>query len=200
MKRRTSRPLGALLIASCAVGVASAAPPGAVQSQRLVAIKLSLGAAPASSALASIWQDRLRTEQAKLAALPNGAASAPAPTAPVFVATFKDGDRTIIVSALFTTPECQNFSGAASPNLNACPMRVAVLRNDQVKVVASQEGFPFVAAMKNGSDTELAEYDNQSPRDKTMVTFNPVTREISTALTLSGVLDTENSAPIRLAY
>jgi hypothetical protein len=193
------RTLSALLIATVATGAASAAQSG-IQTQRLIATRLALDAAPTSSALASIWQDRLRTEQAKLVTLPKAAPYTSTPLVPVFVATFRDGDRTIILSALFTTPECRNFSGAASPSLNNCPMRVAVLRDDKVKVVVKQDDFPFAAAMKDTPDTEVAEYDNQSPRDKTVVTFNPMTDEITTALTLNGVLDMETSMPIRIAY
>lgn len=191
----TMRAAGALLLATLVLTVAFAGQ-GAVQSQRLVATTLSLSAAPNSSALASIWQDRLRAERAKLASLPKAAGAAAAPTVPVFFAAFKDGDKTIIVSALFTIPECRNFAGAASPALNGCAMRVAVLRGDQVKVVASAKDFPFVAAMKETSDSAPTEYDNQSQRDKTMVTFNLATREITTSLTLNGVLDTEKSPAI----
>jgi hypothetical protein len=192
----TTRIAAPLVLATVIQVAASAATQGAIQSERLVATSLSLGASPKTSALAGIWQDRLRAEQAKLASLPKGAVSAGTPSVPVFVATFKDGARTIIISALFTTPECRNFSGAASPALNNCPMRVAVLRDEQVRVVASVEDFPFVAAMKETSDAEPTQYDNQSERDRTIVTFNPATREIATSLTLKGVLDAEKSPSI----
>jgi hypothetical protein len=193
------RTLGALLIATIATGAASAAQ-SEIQTQRLIATRLALDAAPTSSALASIWQDKLRAEQAKFVTLPKAAPYASTPSVPVFVATFRDGDRTIILSALFTTPECRNFSGAASPSLNNCPVRVAVLRDDKVKVVVKQDDFPFAAAMKDAPDTEVAQYDNQTPRDKTVVTFNAVTHEITTAVTLNGVLDMEISMPIHIAY
>jgi hypothetical protein len=170
----------------------------AAQSQRLIAANLSLSATTNSSALASIWRDRLRAEQAKLASLPKPPGASATPSVPVFFATFKEGDKTIIVSALFTTPECRNYSGAASPDLNNCPMRVAVLRGDQVKVVATADDFPFVAAIKGTSDSELTEYDNQDQKNKTIVMFNAATREITTSLTLNGVLDTEKSPSIRV--
>jgi hypothetical protein len=51
-------------------------------------------------------------------------------------------------------------------------MRVAVLRNGQVKVVKSESDFPFVAAIKETSDEEPSEYDNKTQRDKTVVMFN----------------------------
>jgi hypothetical protein len=170
----------------------------AVQSQRLIAANLSLGATTNSSALASIWRDRLRAEQAKLASLPKPPGASATPSVPVFFAAFKDGDKTIIVSTLFTTPECRNYSGAASPNLNNCPLRVAVLRGDQVKVVATSDDFPFVAAMKESSGSEPTEYDNQDQKNKTIVMFNAATREITTSLILNGAVDTEKSPSIHV--
>jgi hypothetical protein len=187
----------ALLLAAF-VPASAVAGQDAVQSQRLVAANLSLSVTANSSALASIWQDRLRAEQAKLASLPKPPGASPAPSVPVFFATFKEGDKTIIVSTLFTTPECRNYSGVASPNLDNCPMRVAVLRGDQVKVVATADDFPFVAELKESSDSERTEYDNQSQKNKTIVMFNPATGEITTSLTLNGSLDTEKSPAIRI--
>ena len=186
------------------LGAAPVAAQNGALSQRLVATNLSLAALPGSSALAAVWQDRLAAERQKLAAFakasPGSPIEASAIAIPVFEASFKDGDKTLIVSALFTTPECQNFSGASAPSLNNCPMRVAVLRKGQTKIVSSEADFPFVAALKETSDNQPTEYDNQSQRDKTIVLFNPATHEITTALTLNGALDTEKAMPILLAY
>lgn len=191
-------------VAALLICVTPAMAQSGVQSQRLVARALSLEATAKSSPLAAIWQDRLAAEREKLAALakasPGSSITAPAIFLPVFEASFKDGDRTLIVSALFTTPECKNFSGAAAPSLNNCPMRIAVLRDGQTKVLLSEVDFPFVAALKETADNKLPEYDNELQRDKTIVAFNPATDEITTALTLNGVLDMEMSPAVRIAY
>jgi len=198
------RVLGALVTAGLVVHPLYAAAQSGVQTQRFMATTISLDAGPASSALAAVWQDRLQAERNKLAALSKASPPTAKPTpdvaVPIFQATFKDGDKTIIISALFTTPECRNLSGVAAQNLNNCPMRVAVLRNGQVKVVKSESDFPFVAAFKETSDEEPSEYDNKTQRDKTMVAFNPAAHEITTALTLNGTLDSEKAAPIKIAY
>lgn len=193
-----------VLVAAVLLSATAAAAQSGVQSQRLVARELSLEAPPKSSALAAIWQDRLIAQREKLTALTKASSGSPiaasAIVIPVFEASFKDGDKTLIVSALFTTPECRNFSGAAAPSLNNCPMRIAVLRDGQMKVVASEAEFPFVAALKEPPDDKPPEYDNESQRDKTIVVFNPATHEITTTLTLNGALDMEKTAPIRVAY
>ena len=191
-------------VAAVLLSATTAAAQSGAQSQRFVARELSLDAPAASSALAAIWQDRLVAEREKLAALaktsPGPSTAASAIAIPVFEAPFKDGDKTLIVSALFTTPECENFSGAAAPSLNNCPMRVAVLRNGKTRVVASESDFPFTAALKETPDNRLSEYDNESQRNKTIVVFNPATHEITTALTLNGALDTETAPAIHVAY
>jgi len=51
--------------------------------------------------------------------------------------------------ALFTTPECVNLSGAAAPNLNNCPVRIAVLQNGEVNVVASGKLTYHVTRLQN---------------------------------------------------
>jgi hypothetical protein len=195
-----SRTFVAAVLLSATTAVAQSGP----QSHRLVARDLSLDAPPSSSALAAIWQDRLAAEREKLAALaktsPGFSSGASTIVVPVFEASFKAGDKTLIVSALFTTPECRDFSGAAAPSLNNCPMRVAVLRNGKTRVVASEADFPFVAALRETPDNKPSEYDNESQRDKTMVVFNPATDEITTVITLNGALDTEKASAIRVAF
>ena len=175
-----------------------------VQTKRLMATSVPLEASPTSSILAAVWQDRLTAEREKLAAISNPATtssrSASNASVSAFSASFTDGDKTIVLSALFTTPECVNLSGAAAPNLNNCPMRVAVLQNGKVRVVASASDFPFVAALKDLGEDQGNEFDNETARDKTLVTFDPATHEITTVLTLNGVRDTEESIPIRVSY
>jgi len=193
-----------IVVATLVVGLASTEAQSVVQTQRLVATTIPLGASPTASVLSAIWQDRLVAEREKLGSLAKLTSNSPPPSpeAPVnaFIASFNDGDKTIIVSALFTSPECANFSGAASPNLNNCPMRVAVLQNGQIKIVAAVSDFPFVAALKNVANDKGNEFDNQTPRNKTLVMFDARTHEITTALTLNGVLDNEKSTPLRIAY
>ena len=196
--------ISAVLVIAAVAGATPTLAQSGVQSQRLIAKGLSLGAQPADTPLAAIWQDRLAAERQKLASLAKSSPASPMPSyaasVAVFEASFKDGDRTIIVSALFTTPECQNFSGAAAPSLNNCPMRVAILRNGQIRVAASELDFPFVATLKETPDNQAVEYDNVTQRDKTIVVFNPATHEITTTLTMNGVLDTEKATPIHVAY
>ena len=198
------RVLEVFVVATFVACALPAAAQSGVQTQRLMATTIPLEAPPTSSPIAAIWQDRLAAEQRKLAALsvtpPNSYQPPSDISVNAFAASFKDGDRTIILSALFTTPECTNLSGAAAPNLNNCPMRVAVLEKGQIKVVLSEGDFPFVAALKDTANDKVNEFDNQTSRDKTLVMFNPATHEITTALTLNGVPDAEKAAPIRIAY
>jgi hypothetical protein len=194
--------LVAALVTSFAPAYAAAASP--VQTKRLMATSVPLEASPTSSVLAAVWQDRLISMREKLAILANPATtlsrSASNASVSAFSASFTDGDKLIVLSALFTTPECVNLSGAAAPNLNNCPMRIAVFQNGKVRVVASASDFPFVAALKDLGEDQGNEFDNETPRDRTLVTFDPVTHEITTNLTLNGVRDVEKSTPIRIAY
>jgi hypothetical protein len=175
-----------------------------VQTKRLMATSVPLEALPTSSVLAAVWQDRLTAEREKLAAIshPSTTSSSSASNVSVsaFAASFTDGDKTVVLSALFTTPECVNLSGAAAPNLNNCPMRVAVLQNGKVRVVASASEFPFVAALKDLGEDQGNEFDNETARNKTLVTLDSVNHEITTALTLNGVRDAEKSTPIWISY
>jgi len=192
----------AALFASLAPAPAAARSP--IQTQRLMATSVPLDASPNSSVITAVWQDRLTAERKKLPTLssPSAALSWAASNVSVtaFAASFVDGDKTIILSALYTTPECQNLSGAAAPNLNNCPVRIAVLENGHVKVVASASDFPFVAALKEVGNDQGNLFDNRTSRDQTLVSFDPATHEITTVLTLNGVRDTEKSNPIRIAY
>jgi len=198
------RIIDVLVVATLAAGALPAAAQGGIQTQRLMAKSIPLDATPTSSALSAIWQDRLSAERIKLATLskvsPSSSQTSSDVSVSAFAASFRDGDKTIILSALFTTPECANFSGAAAPSLNNCPMRVAVLQHGQVKVVASASDFPFVAALKDVANDKGNEFDNQTQRDKTLVMFDPATHEITTALTMNGVVDAEKATPIRIAY
>jgi hypothetical protein len=54
--------------------------------------------------------------------------------------------------------------------------------------------------LKDLANDQANEFDNQTSRDKTLVTFDPATHEITTLLILNGVRDTEKSAPIRIPY
>ena len=192
----------AALATSFAPAYAAAGSP--VQTKRLMATSVPLEALPTSSVLAAVWQDRLTAEREKLAAIshPSTTSSSSASNGSVsaFAASFTDGDKTIVLSALFTTPECVNLSGAAAPNLNNCPMRVAVLQNGKVRVVASASEFPFVAALKDLGEDQGNEFDNETARNKTLVTLDSVNHEITTDLTLNGVRDAEKSTPIWIAY
>ena len=154
----------AALAASFAPALAAAQSP--IQTQRLMATSVPLEASSTSSVLAAVWQDRLMEMRKRVAALsvPSATSKRPAPNVSVnaFAASFTDGDKRIILSALYTTPECRNLAGAAAPNLNTCPLRIAVLENGQVKVVASVNDFPFVTALKDVGDDQGTEFDNGS--------------------------------------
>ena len=193
-----------IVVAALVASFAPAAARSPIQTQRLMATSVPREASLTSSVLAAVWHDRLMEEQNKLATLSNPSATSSRPALNVsvsaFAASFTDGDKTIILSALYTTPECANLAGAAAPNLNNCPIRIAVLERRKVKVVASVYDFPFVAALKDLGGDQANEFDNLTTRDKTLVTFDPVTHEITTELTLNGVRDTEKSTPIRIAY
>lgn len=192
----------AALVASFAPVAAATRSP--IQTQRLMATSVPLAASPSSSVLAAVWQDRLVAIRKKLATLSDPAATSSGSASNVsvnaFAASFADGDRAIILSALYTTPECANSAGAAAPNLNNCPVRIAVLENAQIRVVASVNDFPFVAALKDLGEDQANEFDNETMRDKTLVTFDPATHEITAVLTLNGVRDSEKSTPIRISY
>ena len=205
-REKIMRILDVFLVAAMATSFAPAygAAGSPVQTKRLMATSVPLEASPTSSVLAAVWNDRLTAEREKLAAISNPSAttsrSASNASVSAFAASFMDGDKTIVLSALFTTPECVNLSGAAAPNLNNCPIRIAVLQNGKVRVVFSASDFPFVAASKDLGEDQGNEFDNETTRDKTLVTFDPVTHEMTTILTLNGVRDAEKSIPIRISY
>ena len=194
--------LVAALVAGLAPALAAARSP--IQTQRLMATSVPLEASPTSSVLAAVWQDRLMAMRKKLATLSNPSANSLRPASNVtvnaFAASFTDGDKTIILSALFTTPECVNLSGAAAPNLNNCPMRIAVLQNGEVNVVASANDFPFVAALKDLRTTRRTNSTIRRHETRRSLLSIPRPTKSRRLLILNGVRDTEKSAPIRIPY
>ena len=80
---------------------------------------------------------------------------------------------------------------AAEPNLNNCPMRVAVLRNRSGRGRRVRSHFPFVAASKRLPTRSPAEYDNVTQRNKTIVVVQPDDPRNHDGFTLNGAIDSE---------
>jgi hypothetical protein len=147
-----------------------------VQTQRLLATDLSLDADPKTDPTAMIWQDKLPAIRAL-----RQRAAATTPSVPisenivVFDATFRDGDKTVILSVIRSplAGDCENYSGAGFLSGNTW----------------------FDALQK-----ENGEVDNETAATKTMVTFNPAARELIVAGVANGKPDEAPGPPIFLTY
>ena len=188
-------PLGlpAACIACCVAFTATcvhAAQINPVQSSRLTVMTLAPGADPKTDPLAAIWDDQLATLRAHAA---NKALS-------FFRATFTDGDKTILVSVSVNDPTCENYSGAlARPTAySSCPMRVAVLQNGTVSVVASDAHFGLpIAFDSNGR------FDTDTAANATTLGFDTTSHVLTIAEMIDGkpatALD-DIPSPIHLKY
>jgi hypothetical protein len=167
-----------------------AAQTSSVQSSRLSVTTLAPDADPRTDPLAAIWGDQLATLRA------HAANKAPS----FFKATFTDGDKTILVSVSVNDPTCENYSGAlARPTAySGCPMRVAVLRNGTVLIVASDAHFGLpIAFDANGR------FDTDTAANATTLGYDSASHVVTIAEVIDGkpatALD-DIPSPIQLKY
>jgi hypothetical protein len=198
--RRTSRLMRTALLGPPAACIACcvafdafcvhAAQTSSGQSSRLSVTTLAPDADPKTDPLAAVWGDQLATLRA------HAANKAPA----FFKATFTDGDKTILISVSVNDPTCENYSGAlARPTAySGCPMRVAVLWNGTVSVVASDAHFGLpIAFDANGH------FDTETTANATTLGYDSTSHVLTIAEVIDGkpatALD-DIPSPIHLKY
>jgi hypothetical protein len=116
------------------------APTAAQQSEthRLLAETLDLTQSPAANIQLQIWDDKLPEIIAKRRQLQNTVPSLHLKLiAEVFTTSFKDGERTIIVSSI--NEDCA--SSQVAPNEADCPARVAELRDGKLRILKNLSEF-----------------------------------------------------------
>lgn len=105
-------------------------------------------------------------------------------TATVFVASFKDGKRTLILSAI--ARHCRSVSSVV-PYEQTCPARIATVENGAVHILQDIAEFQ----MSSRSDPDGPETSQNNYSDyQTIVTYNRAKRQISTEL-----IDNNESVP-----
>jgi hypothetical protein len=97
----------------------------------------------------------------------------------VFFTTFQSPAGRIILSATATpTDDCQSFSNIGlSSNLMTCPMRVALISNDKLRTVYSDDKFPFSIGLSQGGA-----FDNSANDNQTSISFDPVSKMLQSKL------------------
>jgi hypothetical protein len=132
-------------IAACLAVVAFSNIPAAAQEsdmRRVVAETLDLAASPASNIQLKIWADRLPEIIDDRRELLKTVPQLKLPLATeVFTASFKGGDRTLVVSAV----HYRCASTEALPNELDCPARVAEVAGGTVRILKEIPNFPFVS-------------------------------------------------------
>ena len=160
------------------------------QTHRMLVTDLPLSPETSNNVQREIWNDhypelvKLHTSDEKVfnRKLPNSAT--------VLVASFKDGKRTIILSALLG--QCQNVSSAA-PYWDYCPARIAVVENGTVHIIKKIHN---LITTGDGPDDEDIFGENKNNRHKTLATFNSATQQLSTGVYDNG--KTLHSKPFNL--
>src|SRR5208283_4656809 len=120
------------------------APTAAQQSEthRLLAETLDLTQSPVANLQLQIWSDKLPEIIATRRQLQSTVPSLHLKLiAEVFTTSFKDGDRTIIVSSI--NEDCA--SSQVAPNEADCPARVAEVRNGKLRILKNLSEFPVSA-------------------------------------------------------
>ena len=168
------------------------APTAAQQSEthRLLAETLDLTQSPAANLQLQIWSDKLPEIIAKRRQLQNTVPSLHLKLiAEVFTTSFKDGDRTIIVSSI--NEDCA--SSQVAPNEGDCPARVAEVRNGKLRILKNLSEFP-VSALRGEAGYDAS--TNKNTQYMTLLTFNPTSQQITTKIVYGG--ETGERAPIDL--
>jgi len=168
------------------------APTAAQQSEthRLLAEVLDLTQSPAANLQLQIWSDKLPEIIAKRRQLQSTVPSLHLKLiAEVFTTSFKDGDRTIVVSSI--NEGCA--SSQVAPNQGDCPARVAEVRNGKLRILRNLSEFP-VSALRGEAGYDAS--TNKDTQYMTLLTFNPTSQRITTKIVYGG--ETGERAPIDL--
>ena len=168
------------------------APTAAQQSEthRLLAETLDLTQSSAENLQLQIWSDRLPEIIAKRRQLQNSVPSLHLKLiAEVFTTSFKDGDRTIIVSSI--NEGCA--SSQVAPNQGDCPARVAEVLNGKLRILKNLSEFP-VSALRGEAGYDAS--TNENTQYMTLLTFTPSSQQITTKIVYGG--ETGERAPIDL--
>ena len=179
-------------ITTCLILATLGSAPTAAQSaaHRVLAEKLDLTQSPAVNVQLQIWSDKLdaiiANRRQLLSTVPNLNLKL---TTTTFTTSFKDGDRTIIVSAV----HYQCASSHDTPFKLECPARVVELRGGKVRLLAEVPDFPISAKRgEAGFDAST----NSNTQYMTVLTFDPADQQIAAKVTYDG--ETSSETPIKL--
>ena len=172
--------LASVLLVSTHPGMAQA-----IETQRVMAQSLNLDAEHQDGIVSMIWSDTLaeiigfnkKIQQ-------SGSKSKPTSIIELFNASFADGQKTIVFSAI--NNNCYSVDGVE--NTIICPSRLAVISEGKVRIIKEFENLPI--AIKRGA----AGYDETSNRDQSYATFITFDRAAG-QLNLSETLDGKTEKP-----
>jgi hypothetical protein len=180
-------------VATCLIlATLGIAPTAAQQSEthRVLAEKLDLTQSPMVNVQLQIWSDKLdaiiANRRQLLGTVPNLNLKL---TTTAFTTSFKDGDRTIIVSAV----HYQCASSHDTPFKLECPARVVELRSGRIRLLAEVPDFPISAKRgEAGFDAST----NSNREYMTVLTFDPADQQIAAKVIYDG--ETGSGTPIKL--
>ena len=179
-------------ITTCLVLATLGIAPTAAQSaaHRVLAEKLDLTQSPMGNVQLQIWSDKLdaiiANRRQLLSTVPNLNLKL---TTTAFTTSFKDGDRTIVVSAV----HYQCASSHDTPFKLECPARVVELRGRKIRLLAEVTDFPISAKRgEAGFDAST----NSNTQYMTVLTFDPADQQIAAKVTYDG--ETSSETPIKL--
>ena len=179
-------------ITTCLILASLGTAPTAAQSaaHRVLAEKLDLTQSPMVNVQLQIWSDKLdaiiANRRQLLSTVPNLNLKL---TTTAFTTSFKDGDRTIIVSAV----HYQCASSHDTPFKLECPARVVELRGGKTRLLAEVPDFPISAKRgEAGFDAST----NSNREYMTVLTFDPADQQIAAKVIYDG--ETGSGTPIKL--
>ena len=143
-----------------------------IQTRRVTAQQLDLSATDAGNIHLKIWSDKIGAITGERQRLIESVPKLELKLATeVFTATFGDGIQSFVLSAI--NYHCG--ASSATPNVLSCPARIFAVKNKEIRLLRELDSFPFSSLR---SDTGFDEISNTQTSDKTMVSFDPKSRQI----------------------
>lgn len=137
-----------------------ATPPTVLLSAALKAVTVDLRGDSSSNIYRAIWHDVFDQELAIRQKFSEKTNRPIISTTNVFAANFDVPKGKIIVSATDEPGNgCQSYTNIGlSPSLMSCPMRVAFVQPNEIKIIYSSKSFPFSIGV-----TDEGQFDNENP-------------------------------------
>ena len=173
------------IIATLLVSTVARAADDKIQTKPLQQTKVNLVEGPDPLKLRAAWGDTFKEEVALRRKLSEKTKRPAIFSTDVYTAAFETNGGQLVISATSTpTKDCESQANVGlSHNLVTCPMRVAFISGDNVKIIFAEDDF---ALADSGDQGPTVQADSTKTAVGTLITFDPSVLTLSTKLFLGG--------------